>query len=207
MMSVKGIPCPRWSKEEEEILRKNAIDTPVAELKKLIPRRTIKAIQTKKERMGLRSDRFRPLDPCKINNGTATEEEKAYVAGFIDGDGALSVKDSHSLTPYIALFNTNLEVLEHIQKIVGGRISKQEHSRRSREGTLWVLRITSVRNVLNVLRNLQPYFVLKKNICTKMIEFCELMLERKSRSPATEKERMLLGEIKSLQREWLKFLA
>lgn len=57
-----------------------------------------------------------------------TETEKAYVAGFLDGDGCISLKYErfiggsgvgYSFHPRVSLTNTNKEGLLDIQRIVG----------------------------------------------------------------------------------------
>lgn len=110
----------------------------------------------------------------------ATETEKAYAAGVIDGEGTIGVwrerraKNSSGYRYRVAMevSNTNEKLIDWLQQRFGGfkAIVNAE-----REGCkrLWKWRsTTSV--VLEIVKQLLPYLVLKQEQAELVIEFCEL---------------------------------
>ena len=56
-----------------------------------------------------------------------------YLAGFIDGEGCIRLhkhptKDGFNYNLDVRIANTNLEVLQEIQKIFGGKINIHKHN-------------------------------------------------------------------------------
>ena len=105
-------------------------------------------------------------------------EIRAYVAGFIDGEGCITITkskrrraSSYCYALNVVISNTNLESLELIQKYYGGKIVKlQTHS-------LWVgryaLRIgTHESHVL--IKDLTGYFIVKRKQARVALIFMEI---------------------------------
>lgn len=94
---------------------------------------------------------------------TMTEVELAYIAGFVDGEGSISIyrraKDTY--TPYLSVSNTNLEVLEYINHVLGdtGYLIKMKMPN-PKHKTAWKLRFDSVK-CNAILKLLLPYLRLK----------------------------------------------
>lgn len=65
----------------------------------------------------------------KIKNGRNTITAKiAYIAGFFDGEGCVRIKKSNqsgnSYYVWVAITNSNYQILESIEQLFGGRINK-----------------------------------------------------------------------------------
>ena len=69
----------------------------------------------------------------KIKKGKNTiTNDVAYIAGFFDGEGCIRIKrssqggNSYHIIAHIT--NSNLEILEYVKNIFGGKIRKQERT-------------------------------------------------------------------------------
>src|SRR5690606_8525592 len=81
-----------WTSAEEALLREAwASIRDAAEIRKLFPHRTLESIKGKAQHMGLkRATKLAHLPPLiKLN---ITELEAAWLAGFIDGEGTISIQ-------------------------------------------------------------------------------------------------------------------
>ena len=93
-----------------------------------------------------------------------TETELAYIAGFVDGEGCISVyRRSNGITyvPSLSISNTNLEVLQYINGLLGGVgyfIEMKSHNPKWK--TAWKLRFDS-KKCGEVLKPLLPYVRVK----------------------------------------------
>jgi hypothetical protein len=96
-----------------------------------------------------------------------SETQKAFVAGFLEGDGSISAKISP--TPWKRLgyrvrviisftqHTRNKEILRYLQKIVGG--SLKDYASRS----MSELVIFDRKRVEDVLKEILPYLIVKRN--------------------------------------------
>ena len=58
-----------------------------------------------------------------------TELEKGYIAGIIDGEGSICLTKSGKWRhPTIQISSTTYEMLEYVQSIIGGTISKKSEN-------------------------------------------------------------------------------
>jgi len=93
-----------------------------------------------------------------------TEEEKAYIAGFIDGEGCLNIhswkKNNRTLRHLrVMVVNTDPTVLEFIKGIYGGSLSSSDYIPKNK--IRWILTITS-RKALVLLEDIRPYLRIKQ---------------------------------------------
>lgn len=101
-------------------------------------------------------------------------EDLAYIAGFIDGEGTVSLKKNGirwpTVLPYILITNTNLEVLEWIQKILkcGGIYSKRSNNEKWREAFVLRFQTKETRIILPLI---YPFLRLKKRQAELIFEF------------------------------------
>jgi hypothetical protein len=94
-------------------------------------------------------------------------EDKAYIAGFFDGEGSLGVypKLNGALTIRITIAQRTPEVLEWIQGIFGGTLTKIERTdkRNMRENSGHVLLIEKRDRIRMILERIAPYVRQKKD--------------------------------------------
>jgi len=97
------------------------------------------------------------------------EADKAYIAGFIDGEGCIALWSSGRprvgrsvVRPCVFLANTNLEVLEWIREVTGlGHISRYIERRSPRHKPLYRL-IFSENEIPILLEAVLPYLKVKR---------------------------------------------
>jgi hypothetical protein len=125
----------------------------------------------------------------------------AYTAGFIDGDGCITLTKKSSLgssgkrhvavVPLIVVTNTNLKIIKLLHKIFGGYINKHNLSkntvRKYYEGpgfnykfrkTIYHLEI-QYQQALFLAKAIYPYLVIKKAQVAVLFDYEQLLLQGK----------------------------
>src|SRR3990170_1072595 len=103
---------------------------------------------------------------------TLLETEKAYIAGFFDGEGSITIaiqKSSPNGAVIVQISNTNKPVLEWIQSKFGGSIHIKTREN-ERQQNSWKLDICSLM-ANRFLKTIQPYLKLKTPQAQLAIEF------------------------------------
>jgi len=139
-----------------------------------------------------------------------TETEKAYIAGFIDGEGTITYhphwrKDGRmwGATPLVGIANTCKEPLTFIAKILQKNSSRDfekiiriHKEKRPHKRDLWEFKIEGRYPIKNFLKAIQPYLIIKKRHTEIMLE---LLDSRDIGTRWTRKQLKLLLEICNLQ--------
>ena len=92
-----------------------------------------------------------------------SEDDKKWLAATVDTDGHISISDGQ---PRIGIFNTNRDLVEKAARLINGTVrqmksrSKKTLYRTGRHG-MWV--------VLPILKQIEPYLIVKKDIATEII--------------------------------------
>jgi len=132
------------------------------------------------------------------------KEEKAYIAGFIDGEGCITFikhmkRDDISWEPKLEITNTDKNVLEWIaEKIPESSLYYQEEDRNEIWKTRHYLRINKRKDLLSILKNVEPYLIVKSEQAKLMIEFLE---NRKPHKSYTEREIEIAENVRTLNRK------
>ena len=154
-----------WSEEELQVLKKFYFKTSKEKLLEMLPNRTWNAIVARASKLGLK--RYRIYRELKL-----TEIEKAWLAAAIDCDGTISAafhKDCQCYRPIIAIYNTNLELLEKVRKLIlESTIDWRKRSLRYKK--TFRLRISNKGVVLNLLTQIYPYLIVKKKQAKLLLE-------------------------------------
>lgn len=112
--------------------------------------------------------------------------ELAYIAGFVDGEGCISMvrrkyeknpKWNVRYTPRVTVTNGNREILEFIQSLFGGHMSEKKRYS-EKHNTAWNLVISSTKSIY-MATELLPYLRLKKPQAQLLIDFYETYTPRK----------------------------
>ena len=112
-----------------------------------------------------------------------TDFQKGYLAGLLDGEGTLVIskgKEKRSRLGYsfgchVKISNTNIELLNNINQICLGKIYCQS---KKNEVYNWCL-MDKVK-IVDLLEQLLPHLIIKKDRAEKMIEFCKSRINRPS---------------------------
>ena len=102
-------------------------------------------------------------------------EERAYIAGFFDGEGSVGIyRNGRMFAVSVTFVQKNPAILLWIQEIFGGVLvaTKPEHSLYSTEMG-FQLRYTSKDHVTVILRTLRPYIRVKKEQVDAVFNFMQ----------------------------------
>jgi hypothetical protein len=121
-LNGKGRP---WSSQETQIALLNG-EHPILELCQLLPGRSVDGIKLKLRKLGV--NRGRALEAKSF---LFTEFEIGALVGLLEGEGSLGLnkhkvwkKDRYYLRPYVAIANTDSEILAFMKAKIGlGSIS------------------------------------------------------------------------------------
>ena len=124
-----------------------------------------------------------------------TEVEKAYLAGFLDGEGHIGITKAqtprtggtHTHMVIVTVSNTYLPLMEKLQRRWGGTLVKRKACKTS-EKIIGNLRWSS-RAAAAVLHELEPYIVVKKQQLEIALAFADELANREYHAkPLTEDE-------------------
>ncbi len=147
---------------------------------KLLPHRPRKSIEMKAFRLGLKQTPDIRGDGFSLEViSNLTVNDKAYVAGFFDGEGTIGIiarkphQKSKTLNCYhqlhVSCTNTNEEVIKYLHELFGGSIFKAWDTRGKRRACYrWGL---TSRKAKEFLQAILPYLIVKKQEATIAIEF------------------------------------
>lgn len=102
-----------------------------------------------------------------------TTEEKAYIAGIIDGEGSIMLQSFHKNqlpSPCVSIASTTLELLTYIKNITTtGTITKKKNYNKEKHKNSYTLTIR-YNSAINLLKEIEPYLIIRtKKQRTKMI--------------------------------------
>ena len=109
-----------------------------------------------------------------------------YLAGFIDGEGCLGIyrakrkNAKDGLRPYIAITNTDKEIMDAIKKTIPKKVycSMGKSRRKKTHKFAYNLRIENYGSVLFVLEKIKPYLTIKRERANLLLQY---ILIRKSK--------------------------
>ena len=105
---------------------------------------------------------------------SATEAERAYIAGFFDGEGSVGIyRYRNSFAATVTLVQKNPAVLLWIQSIFGGTlcVKKPEHVVSTETDMCFQLRYTSRNDVYVFLHTIRAHIRVKKDQVDAVFDF------------------------------------
>ena len=128
------------------------------------------------------------------------ETEKAWLAGFIDGEGTITLyprNKRRGCLPIVQIVNSNLTILESIRDMLGfGVMSRHVYETENWKGS-YTLSIRARSEVSVILEWVMPYLRLKKEQAELLKIYCDEHIPNKS---ATEIELEIAHEVQTLNR-------
>ncbi|CAN7211773.1 LAGLIDADG family homing endonuclease [Rossellomorea sp. LjRoot5] len=91
--------------------------------------------------------------------------EAAYLAGIIDGEGSITLTRMHDKEhrrPCITIASTDYELLEYLQILTNGQITKKKNYHPDRHLNSYTLSIKAKNQVLNILKLVFPFLRVHK---------------------------------------------
>jgi len=176
-----GMKKPKWSKKEVNILRKYYKVLPTTEIKKLLPNRSVEAIQIKAKRLGLR----KTIEETYLSRDEQlelSEGEWGYLAGIIDGDGSIGVQIcTRTIRPIIIISNTDINFIKWISNKLSVKYYPIKETKGYNKKVLYEVTIAGYSKVYQILKHCLPYLKIKRKhaeIVLKMIEIRKKMKVR-----------------------------
>ena len=139
-----------------------------------------------------------------------SQTELAYLAGFIDGEGTITLnyrRDRDSFQPLISITNTDKMIIEWLANIFsGGGIteynSTHTHSfKYENRKTLYVYQLGRQSEIVKLLESILPYLKVKKKRAELLLIYCKEHVPYSGEKRAVDKE--IYEDIKELNRRGL----
>jgi hypothetical protein len=107
--------------------------------------------------------------------------ERGYLAGFIDGEGYVSIagRRPHALNPRVMIANTHLATMNYLASLLGAgtRVLERKRARAyHRQG--YIILVDRMADVLHLLETVFPYMVTKRRQADLVMAFCRSRLAR-----------------------------
>lgn len=199
--TFKGI----WRQDELITLKTNWADSSQPKLLSLLSSKDWTSIRHKAFELGLAKKAFAKYwrTYSKAQSIQLSDAEKGYLAGIIDGEGTLRVMRSLQLwyAPFIQITNTNQALMDWLQQLLGEKgIGHTYHEKRSKQPNhkpKHVYNIAAVQGVKQILDQIAPLLVIKKEQAKLLLEFIA-MKEEKADYGVLPREKEIFEELKHL---------
>ena len=182
--SEMGLTKPNivWSTEEKKCLRKMWQQSTRKQLMKKLSKRTYAAVRQKARKTGLSKGNTQ-LKNKIVETIKITREERAYIAGFLDGEGTIALYSTIDYRtnkplyrPCLHIYNTDKEVLTWIASKIGGNLNTEKRQQLEWKRK-YILDISSIPHIKQVLILLIPYLHIKRKQAEIVLEYCSSRLE------------------------------
>jgi hypothetical protein len=197
-----SIECKRavkgrlWSKNEISLLR-SLYPSEGSKKLALVLNRTEEAIRLKAKKLRLA---FFPIKPFNLN---LTDREIGYIAGVLDGEGHLTLKEpknhrnGRNIQPLLIIANTDMNLLLKCQKILKGGTIDTVHLANNAHNSkqCFQLRIMNIPHILAILEKILPELTVKKEQAKLIMWFCKNRAFKPAKSPYTREEREVVERI------------
>jgi len=136
-----------------------------------------------------------------------TDIQKAYVAGFFDGEGCVTFhivgknKNTVCYAPVCCIANNDINVLIYMQSIFGGKIyKKNRYSNKHGEG--WTLNFTNQKDILVFLSSIKKFLIVKKSQADILCLYLKRRIgkiSKRGQTPVIDKAEMqMISNVKDL---------
>lgn len=116
-----------------------------------------------------------------------TEAERAYIAGFLDGDGCITYQiGTNSVSFRITFVQRDPSILLWLQSLLGGCLTNRDAY--GWGGRRWSLTITGRNSVLTILEQLSPYLRVKASQTRIALDYYSAHVPRKHVDPRENEE-------------------
>lgn len=196
-----------WTQEECELLRAYWADNGRPKLLSLLPLKDWSSIRHKAFELGLAKKAFAKYWRTynKVQSVNLSEAERGYLAGIIDGEGTLRVMRALKswYAPFIQITNTNEALMDWLQRLLGekgiGHVYHERFRKKPNHKLKHVYNIAAVQGVKQILDQIAPLLVIKKEQAKLLLEFIS-MKEEKADYGVLPREQEIFEELKLLNK-------
>lgn len=96
--------------------------------------------------------------------------EIGWLSSAIDGEGSIGF-DKKTRVLRVAVYNTNKEFIDYAQKLLNGNIFIRPKTEIRK--VLYRVEIGGKENIINILQQIIPYLLIKKNIAIEVLEMAK----------------------------------
>jgi len=188
----------RWSEDEVNYVIENYGSLTIRELAKKL-KRSFHEVRCLINNLQLHQKlRRKTIAECvKKRFLNLSAEEKAYLAGLIDGDGTISLnKEGRQYRPLLMVSTTDLRLANWLSKIFG--VSYPRNNPHTPERVTWTHVPIYGYHILPILKELEKYLIVKKPQCVLVMKYIELRLKQKLRDRPTPEMIKIANDIKML---------
>lgn len=197
----------RWSHKELEFLKEIY---PTGQKKQILTeiKRTWEATVKRAGDLGIyRGALLPPLE--QLPDLVLDEKSKVWIACAIDCEASLglSLTKRGFYNPYISINNTKKALLNHFRKLVGciHKTIRLQDKRYENRKNIYQFDMGSAPWIYVLLKQIRPYFVIKRKQADLVVEFIEILdgIKRNNngRIAYTERVHEIYGELKKLNRK------
>lgn len=116
--------------------------------------------------------------------------QRAYLAGIVDGEGTITLAKSTrsvgGITPLFSVTNTDVGLIQWLKNNVGGNVTvKPAEKSHYKTGYRWYT--YSVRDVLELIKMVYPYLIVKRDNAEEVLSFCKWRISLAEKSRETPK--------------------
>ena len=116
--------------------------------------------------------------------------DKKYIAGFIDGEGYISIvkhkdirlKRGYTLFPIFRITNSDKVALLEINEFMKGKIKSNGISKNKEHKQVYRIEVIELKRIRDILRDILPYLIIKKQQAQLMFDFCNKRLDYENRN-------------------------
>lgn len=180
-----------FKEDEIKFLKDNYHHLSMTQLCKKL-KRTKGCLTCKAQRIGLK--RF------AIQEQSLTETEKAYLAGFIDGEGTLTIQINwksprKTISPYFIICNTNKETIDFVKEKFqfDNFFNKVTNKKRGFNQPIYTYRTSSRSRVKTIIENIFPYLIAKKEQARLLLKLFKIIPKRRTWKRHPTKEEFQIG--------------
>lgn len=206
-MAAKKGSYRYWTKEKRKLFK--TLYTQERGNEKLIkafPNKTWMSFRLLASEMGI--GRFSNIKKLPtIERLKITDNEASWLAGFIDGEGCISLyptykeKDKGRLVPRISITHTNKEILDYVKELTGCSHIKSWEMKKIPKGwkKSYHFQTNNISYIRKFLIAILPFLKLKKKHGKLLLEFIEIrLLSPRKRKP---REQEIYEELKILNKK------
>ena len=162
----------KWTKKQEDFLKKNYLRESKEMIMKFIPNKSWDTICAKGLKLGLKRQKFvnyyNSYKDTQDYNILLTKEEKAYIAGILDGEGCIyRCKDSQYR---ILIANTYKPLIDYLEIKLKIKPTIRKLKRKEYHKDCYYFTVMGILRIYSLLTALLPYLIVKEEKAKKAIE-------------------------------------
>ena len=171
-----------WTKQEITYLQGNYYSSTYQEIAKHL-KRPIGGVSWQVQSLGLKKTGI--YRPSTLNLSALTHADIAYMAGFIDGEGTITINCSRGKKgPEVYVVNTDFEIITWFEEVFGTNKYHKSKPIRGRKQT-FAVGLSSLKDTYMFLQLIYPHLRVKREQARILLEYCKIRLKKTKKNKNT----------------------